>query len=566
MLTPQEALREIRAEQGLDFVRSRRIVCRLATGGPATVTELVEATGAPRRWVEGLARSLEGFVEQTGDRYRLVAEHAEQLADVCGCADLHDASAFAALEGDAQALVTDMATIASELPPSLWSLDHVPATADTAVRRAHLLRSRHDLAGRTVLCLGDHDLTSIALALLEPDVDLLVVDIDEELLGFIASVAADRRLPIRTLFADLRAELAPSAVQSADLVFTDPPYTPDGVELFVARGLAALKPSQTSRLLFCYSHSPAQPARALDVQAVMPRFKLVLEALLPEFNRYRGAESIGSASALWICRPTKRTWAAAERYRSSGPHVYTRGASAEEALAPLPIELPGHIGEAGRERQVLLVSGGDAGTPAGARRVPLESLLRSEPPAGRGGAFPAGSELVVDLRGYHGGYVQRLLLRAPSIARAVFYTSPRDLRRSGLERADEPLRKLLSPAYELSFPAAPHGSDHAVVVAVPVDADPASAFSVVVRYILEHPTARIANAWREALIELADRHGLTLSKNEARSLIAASSPPVGVAQSHLCELPTQALRTLVASLEQTVRQVMDGVHDGEVAR
>ena len=73
-----------------------------------------------------------------------------------------------------------------------------------------------------------------------PDVEITVVDIDEPLLEFLDAVAAERGLAIRTLFADLRDGLPDELLGHATLVFTDPPYSADGVALFLERALSAL--------------------------------------------------------------------------------------------------------------------------------------------------------------------------------------------------------------------------------------------------------------------------------------------------------------------------------------
>ena len=66
-----------------------------------------------------------------------------------------------------------------------------------------------------------------------------VVDIDEQLLAFIDKTARERDWNIKTYFADLRLELPASLETHFDLIFTDPPYSPAGVKLFLQRNIAA---------------------------------------------------------------------------------------------------------------------------------------------------------------------------------------------------------------------------------------------------------------------------------------------------------------------------------------
>ena len=122
------------------------------------------------------------------------------------------------------------------MPPPLAALDHVQATAETALKRALWLDTTYDLAGRTLLCLGDHDLTSLAVCAVNPAVEVVVVDVDDRLLEYVSKRAAERGWSVRTVHADFRFGLPPAVLESADLVFSDPPYTPEGMALFAGAG------------------------------------------------------------------------------------------------------------------------------------------------------------------------------------------------------------------------------------------------------------------------------------------------------------------------------------------
>ena len=198
-----------------------------------------------------------------------------------------------------------MARLAAGLPPSRWRLDHVPATPETMARRALYLAGEYELDGASVLCLGDHDLTSLAVGSLVPGAELTVVDIDEPILDHVTDSAARLAFPLTAAWADLRLALPPSLVGTADLVFTDPPYTIEGMRLFLVRALEALRPTGHERLAFCFGTGERHLVKALEVQALLGDLRLALEAMLPGFNSYTGAEAIGSRSDLYICRPTK---------------------------------------------------------------------------------------------------------------------------------------------------------------------------------------------------------------------------------------------------------------------
>ena len=111
---------------------------------------------------------------------------------------------------------------------------------------------------------------------------------------------------MQTVFADLRVGPPASLLETGDLAFTDPPYTPEGIQLFAARALQMLRHDDAVRVLVCYGYGEAQSALGYGVQEALHELRLLIEALHPQFNRYVGAEAIGSASSLYVTRPTKR--------------------------------------------------------------------------------------------------------------------------------------------------------------------------------------------------------------------------------------------------------------------
>src|SRR5688572_14590649 len=135
------------------------------------------------------------------------------------------------------------------------------------------------------------------------------------------------------------------------------------MRLFLVRALEALRPTGHERLAFCFGSGERHLVKALEVQSLLGELRLALEAMLPGFNHYEGAEAIGARSDLYICRPTKGAKVGAisrsPRSKKSGSRIFTRGPSAEEAAAP---SLPGPIRDAALsavpDDQPLLVGDG----------------------------------------------------------------------------------------------------------------------------------------------------------------------------------------------------------------
>ncbi|HEV8625833.1 MAG TPA: bis-aminopropyl spermidine synthase family protein [Acidimicrobiia bacterium] len=536
-----DVIARLRSEWSLDFARVRRVLAAFAGGAP--LSELVAASGLPRRDVESIIADL--------DQRSLVA-------------DIRDGGTQVVI--DEPELEARMTELAAGLPPSRWRLDHVPATPETMARRAQHLANEYELGGASVLCLGDHDLTSLAVGSVVPDAELTVVDIDEPILDHVAASAERLGFPLTAAWADLRLTLPPSLTGTADLVFTDPPYTTEGMCLFLMRALEALRPTGHERLVFCFGTGERHLVKALEVQALLGDLRLALEAMLPGFNRYDGAEAIGSRSDLYICRPTKgakvgepapsaRSARSRRPTRAKAPaaRIYTRGPAAEEAPAySVPEQVRTAALAAAGEGPVLLVGDGLDDTavelPEFFRRVAMWAT------AARPGPFPfTGTPVINTSPSYGSAAIRTLLLAAPD--RAVLIGPRRDLVATGLlptaDQADDLIGRPLSVAYDLAAVPTGPGGDPAVVVATRNTRPAADTAEAVLRHILLRPGAKVVNAWRDGLLAVAREAGQPMTKNEARAHIAADSLPASLSRLRTWELPLAALRALAAEIARS---------------
>lgn len=186
-------------------------------------------------------------------------------------------------------------------------LDQFWASNETIIKRALLMKQEGDLKNREILFLGDSDLTSIAVALTKEPRTIQVLDIDRDLLEFIREVSQKENLKISGDQYDVRQKPPTMLEKRFDTVFMDPPYTPEGLSLFLSRGIQMLKPENTSSIYFCYGHSRKSSERELKTQEILVKAGLLIRTKLVNFNYYKGAESIGSTSSLYIVEITPRT-------------------------------------------------------------------------------------------------------------------------------------------------------------------------------------------------------------------------------------------------------------------
>ena len=473
-----EAVAALVAAAGVGGRRLREAVQRL-TDGPQHLDDLIRDTALPRRTIEALLRAAgPDLHEAAGGRAALAPDTVIEYRTRFRTTPVPSTD---------HALTARMQDLIDAAPPARAALDHVSATAETAARRALWLDATYDLAGAHLLCVGDHDLTSLAVALRREDCRISVVVVDDRLLAYLDEAATAHRRRIDVWHADLRFGLPPALAGAADLIFTDPPYTPAGVQLFLGRGLQGLRDRTNGRLLLSYGFSPLTPAIGVKVQRAVLDLDLAVEAMLPGFNRYHGAQAVGSASDLYVCRPTARTWQILDRKLSTAAlNVYTHGGQSEEG-GPA----------AGRDELAPLFDGS----------------LRA-------------SEVAANLADDPGSWLLRALLsvNAQRVELVVPNHHP-DLVDAAAQAA---LRELVAPKYTLKIRRSVPGPKLATVVAEAVDDD-----GSVARWLLTHAHGKLGNVLREAL----NRRDPALTKNAARALAVQLVPREPVREGRLLDLP-----------------------------
>ncbi|MDP9351762.1 MAG: bis-aminopropyl spermidine synthase family protein, partial [Chloroflexota bacterium] len=120
-------------------------------------------------------------------------------------------------------------------------LDQSFALPESNLRRVLFALDRGAILGKRVLFLGDDDAGSVATALVARELgsspQVSALDIDSRVLGYLRTTSGD--LDVELIEHDAHKPL-PTELQGAyDTVFTDPPYTLPGLELFLSRSLEA---------------------------------------------------------------------------------------------------------------------------------------------------------------------------------------------------------------------------------------------------------------------------------------------------------------------------------------
>ena len=521
------------------YGRPLRRCVALLLEGPQTLADLVGVTGVPHRVVQALVAAMGDDIEEQARGWRLAASRRAQYAAHLGL------GGQGRPDGGADSLpapwLPELRRLQEASPPALHSLDHVPATPETVARRALWLDGAYDLAGRRLLFLGDDDLTSLAMGLCRPDVEMTVVDVDERMLAFLDAEAARLGLHLRCRYGDLRWGLPPDVTGWADVAFTDPPYTPEGVALFALRALQGMADHTHGRVVLAYGYSDTHPRLGLKVQRAVQRLNVVFEAILPGFNRYDGALAIGGAGDLYVCRPTPATWRLLERDAPArDPRIYTRGRQAQEgnagALDPqVADQVLARVGPV----DILVGDGWPAAAAPAAHRVSLGEAL-----AGLPGSRQAEPAVVANLADAPDSALLRLLLAVN--AASLWSVVPVGHGDLASESGQNALQELIAPKYRVRFYRSTPATPLALVCATSVPAGALDPGGQVARGLLRRCHGRIANAWAEALSRV-DGGKPPPTRNAARARVAASGLPC--LESRVADLP----RAQIAHLLQHAR-------------
>lgn len=216
------------------------------------------------------------------------------------------------LADELESVAAELTKIADAAPRARLEIDQSHCTVPTKLRRVLMLHEAGALEGRRVLFLGDDDLMSVAVervarhyGFAESIREMAVVDVDPAVLDFCRARLPDPAFPVSFTQHDLRSPLPPELVGRFDTVFTDPPYTPEGAELFLSRAASALSVRGSGHVFFCFGMKP--PPVSLRVQAAIAGMGFVIRRIVRNFNEYAGAGALGGVSNLYHLTSTTQT-------------------------------------------------------------------------------------------------------------------------------------------------------------------------------------------------------------------------------------------------------------------
>lgn len=300
---------QVSKETGLPVKKVLDVFFVLSSGEPVDNNELLKRVGVSKNVLNQVKRSLLQFLEPVSKQTQVSPDGLKQIKRLYEGEYTSEEQLWTLLEDNHyHQVVSLLGNIQDSRPKSKREYDQFQATIETTARRASLLHYFGDIREKRLLFLGDDDFTSVATASYGLADRIAVLDIDERILDEISQVSQGQHTRIETLKYDARNKLPEDLVGKFDVVFTDPPYTPNGTKLFVSRAVELLDQSnKAARVYVCYGNSDRAKERFLPVQSIFVDLGLMTRWVFDKFNRYQGAESIGSSSSLFVAEVTPKT-------------------------------------------------------------------------------------------------------------------------------------------------------------------------------------------------------------------------------------------------------------------
>jgi len=279
----------------------RRVLISIHKAGKIGTKDIAKDARLPIPVAAAIRRELEkeGLVARKGGAV-LTITGRDYVTDILGVK--------ATSNQEEQGIYTDKLSVLQKIlenrPPASPELDQAHATPETSLKRALYLKGTGDLDGRKILFLGDDDLTSVASGLLGSAREIVVLDVDKRLIDYISAISEEHNLNIQCIEHDFRKPLPAEIKNRFDVFFTDPPYTVEGLTLFLSRGLQSLRPRKTASAYFSFADKP--PLEMLEVHRAVNNMGIIISELTPRFNTYIGAEIFANTTSMYKITVTEK--------------------------------------------------------------------------------------------------------------------------------------------------------------------------------------------------------------------------------------------------------------------
>ncbi len=121
------------------------------------------------------------------------------------------------------------------------SWEQLQLTCESVIRKMEIMKRRGDLVNKDIVCIGDDDMFSIALALTKLPKSVTALDIDSNVINYVNETIKKYGYEPTAQVSDFMQEVPESFKKSFDVFVTEPPDTIKGMRLFISRGIECLR-------------------------------------------------------------------------------------------------------------------------------------------------------------------------------------------------------------------------------------------------------------------------------------------------------------------------------------
>ncbi|MHA2089036.1 MAG: adenosylmethionine decarboxylase, partial [Promethearchaeota archaeon] len=230
-------------------------------------------------------------------------------------------------------------------PKPEFALDQSHAGISTVIKKTLYLLKKGDIEGRKIIFLGDDDFISLAVGLTKLVQEITVLDIDQRVLNVLSSSAEELSLVNFNVFPhDLREPFPKNFINHYDVVVMDPPYTNEGLRLFLKRARQVLKsnikidgkvyPVIGKKCVLSFGNKPPEDMQKLQFSILDHGF--IINEMIPDFNHYKGASIIGQFSHLYYLQSVNNPSSKYNLNLTTGP-IYTSEVKSKAPYQFIPI-------------------------------------------------------------------------------------------------------------------------------------------------------------------------------------------------------------------------------------
>ena len=230
-------------------------------------------------------------------------------------------------------------------PTPEFALDQSHADFSTVIKKTLYLLKKGDIEGRKLIFLGDDDLISLAVGLTKLAKDITVLDIDNRVLDYLSKSVKELSINnFNVLPHDLREPCPTEILNKYDVVITDPPYTNEGLRLFLKRASQVLKSNINingknysiigKKCVLSFGNKPPEDMQKLQFSILDHGF--IINEMIPDFNHYKGASIIGQFSHLYYLQSVNNPSSKYNLSLTTGP-IYTSEVKSKAKFPFVPI-------------------------------------------------------------------------------------------------------------------------------------------------------------------------------------------------------------------------------------